>query len=50
MRTSTASTLVHDLATWFPIATYTLTAPVTDFEIPIPTGVPKRFYRFRFVP
>jgi hypothetical protein len=39
-----------ELATWFPIATYTLTAPVTDFEIPIPTGVPKRFYRFRFVP
>jgi uncharacterized delta-60 repeat protein len=39
-----------DLATWNPIATYTLTAPVTDFEVPIPPGVSRRFYRFRFVP
>ena len=40
----------EDLATWTPIASYTLTTPVTDFEIPTPTGVLRRFYRFRFVP
>ena len=40
----------EDLATWTPIASYTLTTPVTDFEIPTPTGVTRRFCRFRFVP
>jgi uncharacterized delta-60 repeat protein len=37
-------------ASWTTIGTYTLTTPVTDFEIPIPSGVSRRFYRFRFVP
>jgi uncharacterized delta-60 repeat protein len=38
-----------DLSQWFPLGTYTLTAPAESFDVPI-TGIPRRFYRFRFVP
>ena len=38
-----------DLSEWFPLGTYTLTAPAETFDVPI-TGIPRRFYRFRFVP
>jgi hypothetical protein len=38
-----------NLSQWFPLGTYTLTAPAETFDVPI-TGIPRRFYRFRFVP